>query len=357
MRLKIIDWYIIRKFIGTYFFTLLLIIVVIIIFDIRENIDKYAKATFMQIVVNYYCMFIPAIVTEFSPLFVFITVIFFTSKMAYNTEIIAILSSGISFWRMMYPYFVSAFFIFLLSLTLNHFIIPPANKIRLEFSEEYMRKKKTNTEQNLHFQTRPGIYVYMSSFTTYNDMANQFSVERIDSGLLRSKLIADYAIWDTASYKWKLTNYVIRDFYENGEVLTRGTTLDTAVNLTAADLKRRDDYVTTMNFFDLNDYIEEQRLRGAKLDKAQIEKNNRTAIPFSAFVLTLIGVSLSSRKVRGGIGLNIAVGIALSFGYILFMRFSEAFVQANIAPPLIATWIPNTLFLIIGIVLYYRAPK
>lgn len=359
MKLKTIDWYIIRKFIGTYFFALMLIIIIVIIFDISEKIDDFVtkKAPLRLIVFNYYFTFIPFFINTFSPLFIFISVIFFTSRMAYNTEIIAILSSGISFRRMMYPYFVSAFFIFALSFTLNHFIIPPANKIRLEFQDKYVKNPFVNNNQDLHFQTSPGQYVYMSSFNVYDDIARNFSIERIENGELKSKLISDYAQWDTTTNKWKLQNYIIRDFDERGERITKGMTLDTAVNLNAIELKRRDYFVSSMNYFQLNDYIDEQRMRGSKLDAALIEKHNRTAIPFSAFVLTAIGVSLSSRKVRGGIGLHIGIGITLSFTYILFLRFSEIFVQANIAPPLIAVWIPNVIFSIIGIILYRIAPK
>ncbi|MDR1054589.1 MAG: LptF/LptG family permease [Prevotellaceae bacterium] len=359
MKLKIIDWYIIRKFIGTYFFALILIIVIVIIFDISEKIDDFVtkKAPLTEIIFNYYFTFIPFFVNTFSPLFVFISVIYFTSKMAYNTEIIAILSSGISFRRMMYPYFISAFLIFLLSFSLNHFIIPPANRIRLVFQEKYIKNPFFLSDKNLHFQTSPGIYVYMSDFEVYSNLARNFSIERHENGELKSKLISSYARWDTVSNKWKVSDYVIRDFYENGEILTKGAAIDTTINLTGDELKRRDNFVTSMNYFELNDYIEEQRMRGSKLDAALIEKYNRTAIPFSAFVLTIIGVSLSSRKVRGGIGLHIGIGIFLSFSYILLLRFSEMFVRANIAPPLLSVWIPNILFSIIAIILYRMAPK
>ena len=359
MKLKKLDWYIIRKFIGTYFFALILIIVIVIIFDISEKIDKFVtnKAPLNEIIFNYYFTFIPFFVNTFSPLFVFIAVIFFTSKMAYDTEIIAMLSSGISFRRIMYPYFLSALFIFILSLSLNHFIIPPANEIRLEFQEKYARGQFTNVNKNIHIQTKPGIYVYMSDFSVRDDIAYGFSIEKIDNGELKSKLISDNARWDTTSNKWRVTNYVIRDFHESGEIITKGKSIDTAIFLNASELKRRDDFVSSMNYFQLNNYIQEQQMRGAKLDVALIEKHNRTAIPFSVFVLTIIGVSLSSRKVRGGIGLQIGIGISLSFIYILFLRFSEMFVQGNIASPLIAVWIPNILFSIIAIILYRMAPK
>ena len=359
MKLKILDWYIIRKFIGTYFFALMLIIIIVIIFDISENIDDFItkKAPLTAIIFDYYFTFIPFFVNTFSPLFVFIAVIFFTSKMAYNTEIIAMLSSGISFRRMMYPYFLSALFIFILSFSLNHFVIPPANAVQLEFKEKYVKNQFVNNDQNIHSQRLPGVYVYMTNFAVYSNTAKNFSIEKIENGEMKSKLISDYAVWDTATNVWKVHNYVIRDFYADGEIIKKGATLDTVVGLDAAELKRRDNFVTTMNYFELNDYIDEQKRRGLKLDTALIEKYNRTAIPFSAFVLTIIGVSLSSRKVRGGIGLQIGIGIALSFTYILLLRFSEMFVQANIAPPLLSVWIPNIIFSIIGIVLYRMAPK
>lgn len=357
--LKKIDWYIIRKFIGTYFLILSLIIIIFIIFDISEKIDDFVtkKAPLTKIIFNYYLTFIPFFVNTFSSLFVFVTVIFFTSKMAYNTEIIAILSSGVSFSRMLYPYFVSAALIFMLSASLNHFVIPPANKIRLEFENQYIKSPYQKKNMNLHLQVEPNIYMYMSNFYPSGNRASHFSLERFEGNVLKSKLIADYAIYDNEKKIWKLNNYFIRDLADSSEIIRKGATLDTVVNFSAEELKQRDNVITSMNYFQLQDNIKEQRMRGQNPNKALLENYNRTSIPFSVFVLTLIGVSLSSRKIRGGIGMQIGIGIAMSFIYILLLRFSEMFIQVGVASSLTAAWIPNVLFIVVAVALYAKAPK
>lgn len=357
--LKKIDWYIIRKFIGTYFFALMLVIVIFIIFDISEKISDFVNknAPLNKIIMEYYLTFIPFFLNTFSSLFVFISVIFFTSKMAYDTEIIAILSSGVSFSRMLRPYFVSASFIFLLSLTLNHLVIPPATKIRLAFEDVYIKNPYQSNAQNLHLQIEPGNYLYMSNFHGASNTAMNFSLESFDGTKLRSKLIAENAVWDTASRQWRLNNYYIRTLHEKSETIVSGSTLDTTVNFSVEEIKRRENAIMSMDYYELDDYIRDQKMRGLQSERALLEKYNRTSIPFSVFVLTLIGVSLSSRKVRGGIGLQLFVGIALSFSYILLLRFSEMFIQIGIATPLTAAWIPNILFSIIAGILYYNAPK
>lgn len=357
--LKIIDRYIIKKFIGTYFFAILLIICIVIIFDISEKIDDFVskKAPLDKIIFDYYLNFIPFFLNAFSSLFVFIAVIFFTSKMAYNTEIIAILSNGTGFLRLLYPYFISAAIIFTFSLTLNHFIIPQANKVRLAFEDQYINRPYRRQSLNLHLQVAPGQYLYLSNFSHYNNRAENFSLERFDNNRLHSKLVSEYANWDTLTRSWKLQNYFIRDIHDSSETIIAGTQLDTIVNFSAEELRQRDSKIMSMNYFELSAHIAEQKMRGVKSTAALLEQYNRTSMPFSVFILTLIGVSLSSRKVRGGIGLQIGIGIALSFTYILLLRFSEVFIQVGLATPATAAWLPNLLFFVIAILLYRTAPK
>ncbi|MDR1897889.1 MAG: LptF/LptG family permease [Prevotellaceae bacterium] len=357
--LKKIDLYIIRKFIGTYFSALLLIVCIFIIFDISEKIDDFVtkKAPLKQIIFNYYLTFIPFFLNTFSSLFVFITVIFFTSKMAYNTEIIAILSSGVSFIRILYPYFISATLIFLFSAALNHIVIPPANKIRLEFEAKYIKSPYQRKSLNLHLQIEPNLYLYLTNFQSSTNRATYFSLERFENGILKSKLMADYAVYNNKTNVWQLNNYFIRHLSDSSEIIEKGLKKDTVINFSAEELKQRDNIVTSMNYFELQDNIREQKMRGQNPSKALLENFNRTSMPFSVFVLTLIGVSLSSRKVRGGIGLQIGIGIAMSFSYILLLRFSEIFIQVGIANPLMAAWIPNILFTIIAIAFYVNTPK
>jgi len=357
---KIIDWYIIRKFIGTYFFAILLISVIVVIFDISERVDDFAKTkpSLYAVVVHYYLNFIPYVANMFSPLFVFITVIFFTSRMAGSSEIIAILSGGVSFRRLMYPYLLSSLMIFVLTLLLSLFVIPPANSQRLSFSEKYIFKTISNTNSNIHFQLDANRYVYMSHFSTWDNSANKFSLEEFDGMKLKSKLTSDRAVWDTSFNGWRVHNYVIRELTDSVEVITRGATLDTVIALTVADLRRYNDLYEALTLWELNETIEQMKMRGDDSVKfVLIEKHKRIAIPFSVFILTLMGVSLSSRKMREGLGIKIGVGIALSFCYILFLRFSEMFVYADTLPPFIALWLPNLLFALIAIALYIKAPK
>jgi lipopolysaccharide export system permease protein len=338
--ITILDRYIIRKFIGTYFFALLLIIGIVIIFDISEKIDDFVdkNAPLNEIIFNYYANFIPYFMNTFSSLFVFITVIFFTSKLASNTEIIAILAGGVSFKRLMYPYFISASFIAIFSLLLNLFIIPPANKGRLDFEAKYIKKQFQNENRNMHYQISPGTF--------------------IKGHTLESKLSAETAIWDSTKTLWKLNNYVLRKFVHGSEIVSTGKSLDTAIVITVNDFYRRKNVVESLNYIQLNKLIKMQKMRGDQMVKyALIEKNTRFAIPFSAFILTLIGVSLSSRKRRGGIGMNIGIGLALGFSYILFMRFSQMFVYTDTLPPFIALWLPNVIYAVIAVFLYRIAPK
>jgi lipopolysaccharide export system permease protein len=209
----------------------------------------------------------------------------------------------------------------------------------------------------MHLQIQPNIYLYMSNFYSSSNRASNFSLERFENNVLKSKLVADYAIYDSEKKVWQLNNYFIRDLYDSTEIIRMGAKLDTTVNFSAEELKQRDNVITSMNYFELQDNIREQKMRGQSPSKSLLENYNRTSIPFSVFVLTLIGVSLSSRKIRGGIGMQIGIGIALSFIYILLLRFSEVFIQVGVASPLLAAWIPNLIFVAVAVVLYIRAPK
>ncbi len=355
-----IDRYIIRKFIGTYAVALLLIIGIVIIFDLSEKIDKFVdnQAPLNLIIFQYYANFIPYFVNMFSPMFVFITVIFFTSKMAANTEIIAILAGGISFKRMLWPYFISSAAIALFTLILNLYVIPPCNKGRLDFENKYVKQKHEALGRNIHYQIEPGIFLYVQSFSPFNNTAYNFSIKTIEGQQMVSKLSANEAVWDTTKLCWSLKDYMLREIIDGQEKITHGQSLDTAISVTIADFRRRSNSVQALSARELRALIKAQRMRGDKdIQLSQIERNTRWAMPFAAFILTWIGVSLSSKKRRGGIGLNIGIGIALSFSYILFLRFSQMFVYSGSLPPYIALWLPNIIFLFIAFYLYRIAPK
>ncbi len=358
--LKKIDLYIIKKFLGTYFFAIAIIISIAIVFDLAEKVEDFLEksAPANEIVFDYYLNWIPYFANLFSSLFTFIAVIFFTSKMAYNTEIIAILSSGVSFRRMMYPYFISAFIIAMLSFVLMAYIIPPANVIRKDFEYKYIKNPIRNTDKDIHRQIEPGLFIYMKSYNTTNDVGYKFSMEKFENGVLKSKLISDYVKWDSTISKWTIRNYYIRDIDSLSEKITTGSKIDTALNMFPEEFKRMQNFTETMNLHELNQYINQQYMKGAdNVVESLIDKYQRFAYPFSTFILTLIGVSLSSRKVRGGIGMHIGFGLSLSFSYILFMQFTTMFAISGSLNALFAVWLPNIIYTIIAVFLYRLAPK
>lgn len=360
---KILDRYIIRKFLGTFVFTILIAVLIVVIFDLSEKIDKFLskQVPLQEILFDYYAGFIPWIVNSFSPLFVFISAIFFTSKLAQNSEIVAMLAGGISFRRLMAPYMVSAGVIAFLSLILGLYVIPPANQHRLDFENKYIKTQAIAADnmRNIHYQISPGEFVYVEQFSRWANTAYRFTLERIEDHKIVSKLSAESAAWDSTMGGWRLKNYYIRDFYGESEMVRTGKQTDTVINLTIDDFYRRKNSVESLSEKDLNEIIAVQRMRGdAMIKRSLIEKNSRIAMPFSAFVLTIIAVSLSSRKKRGGLGLNIGIGLALSFSYILFLRFSQMFVLKDIiASPALALWIPNIVFALVAAILYKLAPK
>jgi len=361
LRIKLIDVYIIRKFLGTFFFCLVLILTLAVVFDFAEKVDNFMEreAPVRAIVFDYYMNFIPYFATLFAPLFVFISVIFFTSKMAVNTEIIAILNSGMSFRRMMRPYFLSALVIAIFTFVLTNFVIPKSNLIRMDFEDKYYRSSARKVPvENIHRSETKNILVYMGSFNTLSRKGLNFTIEKIDSGRLMSKLSATSVIYDTITNKWVADNYYIREIKGNEEVITKGRQIDTTLIINPDDFLRDPGFVGTMTYRELDDYINQLRLQGSdELKLFLIEKHRRFANPFAVFILTLIGVSLSSRKIRGGIGMNIGIGLILSFSYILFLQFASQFSLKGNLGPMLAMWIPNILYSIIALVLYKMAPK
>ena len=357
--LKKIDIYILRKFMGTFFFALGLIILVSVVFDFSEKIDDFIekKAPLNSIIFDYYLNFIPYFSNLFSFLFVFIAVIFFTSKMAVHTEIIAILSCGISYRRLMVPYMLGAIIIASLTFVLGHYVIPHSNVGRLKFEEQYFKKQYRSPESNIHRQIEPGVFIYLDNYNTKADYGSRFSMETFRNGRLVSKLMADHIRWDTTSQKWRIHNYWIREIHGLSETITEGVDLDTTLNMHPAEFKRPHTIVESMTTPDLNVFIREELSRGQSEVYYFIELYRRTAAPFAVFILTIIGVSLSSRKVRGGMGMHIGFGIALSFSYILFMQVSREFSVSGDLKPLVAVWIPNFIFAFIALVLYKLAPK
>ena len=355
MKIKQLDLYIIRKFLGTYFFAILLILAIIVRFDVNEKMDKFLQAPLKATIFDYYVNYLPYMANQFSPLFTFIAVIFFTSKLAGNSEIIAILSSGVSFRRLLVPYMVSALVIAVFTFTLDAFIIPPANVKRIDYQNKYIKNKAVDYGSNIQLQVVPGEIAYMSRFDNRSKTAYNFSLEKFDGKVLRSRLTASSAVYDTL-YRWTVRDYMIRDFKGMKEEIRQGGRLDTVVPIEPRDFLIAQNDHEKMTTPDLYNYINRQKMRGvANIKGFEIELHRRFAMTAAAFILTLIGMSLSSKKVKGGMGINIGIGLVLSFSYILFSTVTSTFAISGYTTPFIAMWIPNVVYLIIGIFLYRRA--
>lgn len=359
--LKILDLYVIRKFMGSFFLAIGLILSIVVIFDLSEKIDDFIEngAQLKEILVDYYLNFIPYFVVLFSSLFAFIAVIYFTSRMAYNTEIIAILNSGMSFRRFLVPYLISATFIALVSFYLSDRVIPGANKIKLDFEEKYIHKRPVRFKtKDFHRQIEPGIYVYLQNYSNVSKVGYNFTIEKFEDGKLVSKMFADQIRWDTAIDKWQARRYYIRTIDGLNETLEEGKLIDTTLSIHPDDFKIRLNIVESMSLKELDVFIKKQVMQGeTNVTVYQIERQNRLAYPFTTFILTLIGVAVSSRKIRGGIGLQIAIGVVISFIYILFTQFSKQFAIGGLLPVMVAVWLPNVCFLIVAIYLFRLAPR
>ena len=355
--IKQFDAYIMKKFLGTFFFIILLLFAIIVMFDINEKLDAMLAAPLKETVFKYFMNFIPYFMNQFAPLFVFISVIYFTSKMADHSEIIAILSSGISFKRLTVPYLLSATIIALITLVLALYIIPPANVKRIEYTNQWVKNKRVDYGDNIQLQLRPGVMVYMARYDNITRHGSRISIDEFKGKELKTRITAADANYDTLG-RWKLVNYEIRRFNGEKETRTKGASMDTMLNITPRDFLISKNDQETLTSPELRRYINEQKKRGvANIQQFEIEYEKRFAMTAAAFILTIIGLSLSSRKVRGGMGLNIGIGLLLSFSYILFMTVTQTFAVNGYTSPRVAMWIPNFLYLIIAIFLYRKASR
>lgn len=356
--IKKLDWYIIKKFLGTFFFMMAVLMSMAVVFDISERIDDFISkgAPLSAIITQYYFNFIAYYGNLFSPLIIFISVIWFTSRMAQNSEIVPVLASGTSFMRLLRPYFIAASFLTLVSLVLNHFVVPHANKVRLEFEEMYYRNEYSAA--NVYTQIKPGEYVYFYTYNSGKNMIVKFFYEKWEGQEMQTYLRAEKAFGDSTSNKWTFENYFIREVGDMGDEIRSGKSLDTTMNFKILDFQRRSNLASAMTYNELDHFIEEEKMRGSsQIPQYQIEKYQRTSYPFATYILTLIGVSVSSRKSRQGIGKHIAIGLFLVFIFIFMIRVADVAVTNVGVPASISVWIPNFLFGIIGILLYRRAPK
>ena len=358
--LKTLDRYIIRQFLGTFFFILVTIMLIAVVFDISEKTQDFAKmkATTREIVLDYYLNFIIYYSNFFSGLLIFLAVLLFTSRMAHRTEVIAMLSSGVSFPRILWPYFLAATILTGISLLVNHMVLPAANKLRLDFEEQHIRATFRIDARDLHREIAPGSMVYFESFNAKERTGYRFGMEQWEDMHLTRKLQADRAHYDSTTGKWRLNDYVLRIMDNDQEQVIRGVELDTLIALKPSDLGQRWEFAMAMGWKEINEYIASKQAQGdGSATPYLIEKHQRTSSPFATYIFTLIGVSIASRKVRGGTGLHLALGVLLVLLYIFAMRLTTVAATNAGLDPVAAVWLPNAIFLVVGIWIYRKAPK
>ena len=330
-----------------------------VVFDLTEKMDDFFEnqVSLKEVILDYYLNFIPYYMNMFSPLFIFISVIFFTSKLAGNSEVIAILASGVSYHRFILPYAISATFLFVMSFVLTGYIIPPASEKMLTFQDKYIQRFTRENARNIQMEVEPGTILYIESFQKKSQVGYRASLEHFEGKKLTMRITADRITYDSM-YNWHLDKYIRRDFDGMYETLSRGDRLDTIIPILPKELFYTAENAQMMPNPELKEYIDRQRQRGSgNVQAFETEWWKRWASPIGAFIMTLLGVTLSSKKVRGGMGKNLGIGITLSALYILFSTVSTTFSVSGVMSPFMSVWIPNFVFLGIGIFLYIRVSK
>ncbi|MBX2967288.1 MAG: LptF/LptG family permease [Cyclobacteriaceae bacterium] len=365
--MKLLDRYILRQLLTTFMFVVLILLAVITVIDLTEKTDKYSKANLSAWqIISYYGDFLPWIAGLVTPITVFIATVYITARLAGRTEIIAMLSSGMSFRRLMLPYFIGSLLIASVSFWLNGWVIPNSNKTRLAFEIEYLNKSSNPNLRNIHLQVSPNTFIYMQNYNSVSDVGYQFSVEKFEDNKLVEKLTANRIEWDTAKSKWTLRDWKIRKIDNVFEIkkdsihelVTSGQALDTLLVIEPKEFKNDYRKYDGLTIKELKEYINTLRFRGsAGIEAYEVELYTRYASPFSIFILTFMGVIVSSRKSRGGTGLQIAIGFALSFIFILFVIMFRSFAESGAMPPAISVWIPTIVFGVISVFMYKYVPR
>ncbi len=366
--MTILDRYIIKKILSTFFYVVLILVAIITVIDITEKVDKFTKNNLgVEMVLGYYLDFIPWIAGLLTPITVFISVVYVTSRMAAHTEIIAILSSGVSFKRLLVPYLIASFVIATITFFLNGWIIPKSNQDRLLFEMQYFQNNNTYYRQNIHMQIEPNVYLFMGSFNNQNNVGIQFSLERFDQNRLIEKISADNIKWDSVKQKWTLSNwkkkmvdslFTVRTGFTSTPFTINGESMDTTLAVTPNDFDNSNRNFDGLTINELTEHIKKMKFRGATgVEIYEVEKQIRFASPFTVFVLVFMGVIVSARKSRGGTGFQIALGFLLSFIFILFFTMTRTYAETGALSPFLAAWLPNTVFGIISMGMYKYVPR
>lgn len=358
--MKLLDKYILKKFLTTYVFTVLILVSVILVIDFTEKNDDFIKnnVAIGEIIFDYYLNLIPYYANMLSPITVFIATVFVTAKLASHTEIVAILSSGVSFRRLLVPYLMGSSLIAVLIFGLIGWVIPNANKKSVAFQVKYTKNPFSYDSRNIHVKVAPETYVYMESYNNTANVGYNFAIETIKDTDLKSKLTSSNVQWNAEKQKWHMDYYTLRTFDGEKETMVKGGSLDTTLNLTPKDFESNYKLEQTMTLTELNRFIDEKMSRGADdIETYLIEKYERFSYPFAIIILTIIGVIVSARKARGGVGFQIALGFFLAFIFIIFVITSRSLAQVGDVDPSVAAWIPTIVFSGIGFLLYRYVPR
>lgn len=356
---KIIDSYILRKFLGSVVYSILLLMTIIIVFDLSENIQRFMSKNIPvnEIITGYYLNFIPYFINLFIPLFTFISVIWFTSKLSSNNEIISILGNGVSFYRFLVPYFVGAVIIMLVSLIMANFIVPHTNNNLNEFKYKYFGKQAVSTT-DLHIKNSANSYLYVQRWDRENNVGYDFTYEEFDDSKIRLKIKAQMASYDLENNKWVLRSYLRREIVDGNEIVTSGNQMDTTFNVLPRNFSQDVFIAETMSYSELRSFIAEEKARGSNLvSHFQIEQHKRVANSIGIFIMSFLGLSVSSRKTQRGVGVHVFIGMGLAFTFIFLQQVSTVFSVSGGLPPVLGTWIPNIIFLFITVLSLKMAQK
>ena len=357
---KIIDGYLLRKMLGTVVFAITLLMTIVIVFDVSENIQRFMSHNISakEVIVGYYFNFVPYFINLFIPLFTFISVIWFTSKLSSRNEIISIFDNGISFNRMLVPYITGAVIIMLVSLVLANFVVPKTNGKLNDFKYQYFGRKSIAATY-LHIKNSKNSYVFVERWDKMEEMGYNFTYEEFDNNAIRLKISAQTVDYSEEKKMWQLQRFTRREITpDKEEIITQGAEFDTALNILPRNLYQDAFVSETMSYRELRQFIREEKLRGSSLlANYQIEQHKRLANPLGILIMTLLGVSVSCRKSTRGVGVHVFIGMGLAFSFIFLQQVSTVFSVSGGLPPVLGTWFPNIIFLIITIVMLRLTPK